>query len=369
MRIGIDGRALQGSRTGIGRYVYELCRELDRILPDAQFFVYSSAPLEMPVLSDRWVLRLDESSLAKNMKAVLWLKYRCGQLCDKDNLDVFWGAATFLPQLRSTVRTVITVYDLTFKVVPNTMSVTHRWAFSLFFKKDVARANIVLAISKGTSDRLYDFFGRGADAIVYPAVGTNFTPQSDMLVQDALSQYALIAPYILAVATWEPRKNLELLIRVFLKMKAEGLLNEHKLVLAGGRGWKDQRLVALLDGTDSVIPLGYIPDDHLVALYSGADLFIFPSLYEGFGMPVREALACGAKVLTSDIPELREAGGDDAVYAPPTFDGIQRGILTGLAREKPAVTIGHHYPSWTLGAKKMITLLVGAAGSGPELRL
>lgn len=152
-------------------------------------------------------------------------------------------------------------------------------------------------------------------------------------------------------------------------MKAEGLLNEHKLVLAGGRGWKDQRLVALLDGTDSVIPLGYIPDDHLVALYSGADLFIFPSLYEGFGMPVREALACGAKVLTSDIPELREAGGDDAVYAPPTFDGIQRGILTGLAREKPAVTIGHHYPSWTLGAKKMITLLVGAAGSGPELRL
>lgn len=334
MRIGIDGRALQGSRTGVGRYVYELCRELDRALPIAQFFIYSSGPLEMPVLSERWVLRSDKSPLAKYMKSVLWLKCRCGLLCKKDNLDVFWGAATFLPKLPGTVRTVITVYDLNFKIVPETMSITHRWAFRLFFKKDIARANVVTAISKGSSDRLFGLFGRAADAIVYPAIDDSFNPQSETRVQEVLLRHSILRPYLLAVATWEPRKNLELLIHTFLNMKKQGLLTEHKLVLVGGRGWKDQRLAALLAGTDSVVPLGYVPDEHLAPLYSGADVFIFPSLYEGFGMPVAEASACGATVVTSDTPELREAGGEDVIYIAPTAEGIQDGILKALSQPK-----------------------------------
>lgn len=337
MKIGIDGRALQGARTGVGRYVYELCRELDRALPTAQFFVYSSVPLEMPVLSERWVLRLDKSPLAKYLKSVLWLKYRCGQLCKKDNLDVFWGGATFLPQLPRLVRTVITVYDLNYKIVPETMSITHRWAFRLFFKKDVARANVVTAISKGSSDRLFSLFGRAADAIVYPAIDTSFCPQTETRVQEVLSQHSLSRPYLLAVATWEPRKNLELLISTFLDMKKQGLLSEHKLVLVGGRGWKDQRLAALLSGSNSVVPLGYVPDEQLAPLYSGADVFIFPSVYEGFGMPVAEARACGATVVTSDTPELREAGGEDVIYVAPTTEGIQDGILKALSQPKKRV--------------------------------
>ena len=212
VKIGIDGRALQGSRTGVGRYVYELCRELDKVLPDAQFFIYSSVPLEMPVSSARWVLRLDELPLAKYMKSVLWLKCRCGLLCRKDDLDVFWGAATFLPQLPSTVRTVITVYDLNFKIVPETMGFTHKWAFKLFFKKDVMRADIVTAISKGSSWRLANLSGRAADAIVYPAVDASFKPQPEEIVNSLSSLYALPRLYLLAVATWEPRKNLELFI-------------------------------------------------------------------------------------------------------------------------------------------------------------
>ncbi len=351
MRIGIDGRALQGAQTGVGRYVCELCRELDRALPTAQFFVYSSVPFEMPVLSERWVLRLDKSPLAKYMKPVLWIKYRCGFLCKKDNLDVFWGAATFLPQLPCTVQTVITVYDLNFKIVPETMSITHRWAFRLFFKKDVARANAVTAISRGSSDRLFSLFGRAADAIVYPAIDASFSPQSEARVQEVLLQHALSGPYLLAVATWEPRKNLELLIHTFLGMKKQGLLSEHKLVLVGGRGWKDQRLAALLSGADSIIPLGYVPDDQLAPLYSGADIFIFPSIYEGFGMPVAEARACGTKVVASDTPELREAGGENVIYIVPTAEGIQDGILKALPQPKMrAKTNSANIRSWKSSA-------------------
>lgn len=369
MKIGIDGRALQGSRTGVGRYVFELCRELDKVLPNAKFFVYSSVPLEMPVLSKRWILRLDQSPLAKYMKSVLWLKYRCGLLCKKDNLDVFWGAATFLPQLPRALRTVITVYDLNFKIVPETMSITHRWAFRLFFKKDVARADVVTAISNGSSERLFKLFGRAADAIVYPAIDASFSPQSEILVQEVLLQHALSQPYLLAVATWEPRKNLELLIHTFLDMKEQGLLGEHKLVLVGGRGWKDRRLAALLSGNDSVIPLGYVPDEQLAPLYSGAEVFVFPSIYEGFGMPVLEARACGTKVVTSDIPELREAGGGDAIYVDPTAEGIRQGILVGLSQGKPSGIIKRRLPSWEIGARNLAAVLAGTAGVGSALRV
>lgn len=351
MIIGIDGRALQGSRTGVGRYVYELCRELDRLLPNAIFFVYSLVPIEMPIRSERWVLRLDKSSLAKYMKPILWLKYRCGLLCKSDNLDVFWGAATFLPKLPRSVRTVVTVYDLNFKLVPETMSITHRWAFRLFFKSDVLHANLVTAISRASSDRLLGLFGRAADAIVYPAIDASFNPQSEKRVQEILSRHRISRPYLLAVATWEPRKNLELLIRTVLDMKKQGLLTEHKLVLVGGRGWKDQRLAAILADSDSIVPLGYVPDDHLAPLYSGADVFIFPSIYEGFGMPVAEASACGTKVVASDIPEIREAGGVGITYVTPSADGLRQGILDGLSRSKELGRTQRTFPTWLESAR------------------
>lgn len=364
IRIGIDGRALQGARTGIGRYVFELCRELDRQLPDATFFVYSNVQIEMPVLSERWVLRLDPFPWAGKMKSVLWLKTRCGTLCRQDDLDVFWGAATFLPTLPRTVRTVTTVYDLNYKIAPETMSVTHRWAFRLFFKKDVACADVVLTISKGSSVRLHYFFGRSADAIIYPAINASFSPQSETHIQEVLLRQALSRPYLLAVATWEPRKNLELLIHAFLDMKRRGLLREHKLVLVGGRGWKDRRLAELLSGTDSVVPLGYVSDEQLAPLYSGAEVFVFPSIYEGFGMPVLEALACGTKVVASDILELREAGGEDTTYVAPTVAGLENGILTALSQPKMRNMDVSGLPSWKQGAAVLAAVM--AANRNPR---
>ena len=149
MKIGLDGRALHGVKTGIGRYVYELCCELDKSLPEAEFYVYSSVPIKLPIESNRWNLRLDNSFISKYLKPVLWLKLRCGMLCTKDNLDLFWGTATFLPKLKSNVIKIITIYDLNFKIAPETMSFTHLWAFRLFFKHDVKRADIIFSISEG----------------------------------------------------------------------------------------------------------------------------------------------------------------------------------------------------------------------------
>jgi glycosyltransferase involved in cell wall biosynthesis len=361
LRIGIDGRPLQGKRAGTGRYIFELCRELDKALPYAQFYVYSQVPVETPVSSERWVLRIDQSSAKKYMNSIMWLKLRCGTLCEKDKLDVFWGGATFLPRLSSNVMTVVSVYDLNHKIVPKTMTTAALWAYRLFFSHDINRADIILTISEGTSQRLYKFEGCKAAGVIRPAISKSFRVPSPLEIQNCLNFYNICSPYILSIATREPRKNLELLIRTFLNMKKEGLLPLHKLVLGGDRGWKNKRLTTLIEKETSsnIMSLGYISDDYLPSLYAGADVFVFPSIYEGFGIPVLEARACGTRVVTSDIPELREAGGANAIYITPSEIGIQKGILEALIRKSHEKHQESNMPTWEDGAKILSAALMG----------
>lgn len=136
-------------------------------------------------------------------------------------------------------------------------------------------------------------------------------------------------------------------------LRREGLIGSRKLVLAGGSGWKDAEIAAGISSAGECIKeLGYVPDQDLAALYSGADAFVFPSLYEGFGMPVLEARACGARVIASDLPELREAGGAEGVYVPPTYEGIREGILRALAMPPPPA-IDVTQDRWERGAASL----------------
>lgn len=350
LRIGIDGRPFQGLRTGVGRYVFELCRRLDTVLPDSTFFVYSNVPVELPGPAPRWILRVEPTDVFRKLKSVMWIKLRSHRLCIEDNLDVYWGGASFLPRLPNSVRTVLTIHDLNHRICPSSMSTTHCWAHKLFLGYDVMRANVVVANSLGTATRLSQYGYRSADEIVTPAVSPEFVPQTQDAIQACKDKLGIDSPYILAVATWEPRKNLELLIKTFIKMKCNGLLASHKLVLAGGKGWKDKKLIELLGqvGREYVYPLGYVTNGDLRALYSGAEVFVFPSKYEGYGIPVIEALACGARVVATDIPEIREAGGDSAVYISADEEGIAKGIMKALVLPRPEVPVS--LPTWEKGA-------------------
>lgn len=360
MRIGIDGRELYHERRGIGRYVLELCRELDRCLPEAEFFVYNRVPVALPVASDRWTLRTDPSPLGQRLSPLLWLKLRGGLLCRKDELDVFWGTSPFLPRLPPGVRSVVSVFDLCQVFTPETFDPLHLLGVRLFFARDVRKADAVLAISQGTSHRLQEHLGRLANAIVYPAVREIFMPQPEEAIRSCRELYHLPDSYLLTVAAWEPRKNLERLVRAFIELRERGLLPDRKLVLVGKRDRRSKRLTDLLeqDAGQRVVSLGYVPDEYLPFLYAGAEVFVLPSLYEGFGLPVLEARACGARVVASDTPELREAGGSDAIYVQPTTEGIQEGILTALAR-KPHPPVRSSLPTWEQGARTLATFLLG----------
>jgi len=346
VRIGIDGTPLSLKLTGIGRYTYEICKGLDALLPDARFFVYSKQPVVVPAISDRWTYRVDPWRGKEYLKNAAWLKFRAGRLCEEDGIEVFWASGTLLPQFRSAVRTVSTVYDLNYLVAPDSMARPTLWAHRLFFRRDVRKADAVCAISQGTADRLARHLDRRVDAIMRPAVGQSFgvVPQQD--IERTLAQLGIRPPYLLALGTLEPRKNLDRLVKAFLDLKQAGAIPSHKLVLVGGKGWRDEALTRLLQqcaGAD-VLPLGYVSEEHLPTLYGGADLFIFPSRYEGFGMPVAEALACGTRVVATDSPEIREAGGESPVYIEPTAEGIRLGILKALETKdvRPALR-----PRWT----------------------
>jgi len=342
LKIGIDGRCLRSPRAGVGRYVWELCRALDRILPDANFYVYNNRPVELPVQSPRWIPRQDPSSVARHLKGTIWLKLMHERLCRADRLDVYWAPATILPRLPRQVRTVSTVHDLNYLIVPGSMRRSTLWIHSLFLRRDLLRADRVVVNSSGTAHRLRQYLGLTASAVAQPAVDrTTFYRPAAKRITDVLHAYKIRRPYFLAVSKWEPRKNLALLLRVFVALShADERMSRYQLVLAGARGWKDRQLAGEIAGAprDSVLPLGHVPDTDLAALYAGCHAFVFPSVYEGFGIPVLEARACGARILASDVPEIREAGGSSATYIEPTWDRLTDGLLTMASAPPPQVS-------------------------------
>jgi len=332
LRLGIDGEALRLPLSGVGQYVLQLCRALEELLPDAQFFAYARLPAERLALpSARWTLRREARPLLRRLPSFLWLKTRGAALCRRDRLDVFWAGRTLHPRLAAPVRTLCTVHDLNHLVVPETMEAITRWSHRLWLRGDVARADCVVANSQGTAQRLRDMLALPVHGVVPPGLTEVYRPlpaadRAGALA--ALQALGITPPYLLSVATLEPRKNVELLFRTFVELTRRGELAGHQLVLAGARGWQDEALLRELRaaGADGVVLPGFVPDALMPALYGQARALLFPSRYEGFGMPVLEARACGTRVVVADSPELRESGGAHAIVIEPSLDGVREGL-------------------------------------------
>ncbi|GAB2888975.1 glycosyltransferase family 1 protein [Uliginosibacterium flavum] len=363
-RFGMDGDALRKPLSGVGQYIYKLCCEIEALLPAASFFVYTRLPAERLALpSARWQVRQEPWALVRKLPSFLWLKTRGAALARRDQLDVFWAGRTIHPGRGVARKMVVTVHDLNHRLVPETMERITRLSHVLWFERDVRSADVVLSNSQGTSDRLLHWVGRAADGIVRPGVTPAFRPFDALekeLAHPALAAFGIKPPYLLAVSTLEPRKNMEALVDAFVLLKQQGLIPDHQLVLVGARGWQNHTLASKIQAHAAlgiVLP-GYVPDELMPAVYALSAGLAMPSLYEGFGMPVQEARAAGVPVLVSDVPELREAAHGEAIIVSPDVTAIAAGLRQMLdARPLGSKGASGAIQSWRESAEGLLEML------------
>jgi glycosyltransferase involved in cell wall biosynthesis len=347
LRIAIDARsALSAERTGIGHYARELILRLPEVDPDATYVAWYLNARRLlrpwrrgrrffprrPNLIERW------SPIPARVFGRLSARYDWPPLDGLLRFDVLL-APNFVPPPTRTSRVVITVHDLAFQRFPGTAPlVTRRWLTRL--AGAVARAAEIIVPSAATEADLLDLYGVEAERVTVIHHGIDhdtFRPAGAMEVERVRRRYGIEGPYLLFVGGLEPRKNLPALLRAYATLP-DGI--RPSLVLAGASvPWNPEGRVGLNDALLRLPPdvrgavalTGYVADPDRAALYTGAAAFVFPSLYEGFGFPVLEAMACGTPVVTSSVSSLPEVAGSDAVLVDPTdVESIAHGLHQAL---------------------------------------
>jgi glycosyltransferase involved in cell wall biosynthesis len=240
--------------------------------------------------------------------------------------------------IRARVPTVVVVYDLSFRRYPATLTIRSRRFLNRWVPKSLQRADVVVAISEFTRQEILSTYDIDPEKVIVVPCAIDpdvFRPAESSAVDASLRAYDLPRGYVLTVGTLEPRKNLLGLVRAYRLLPAD-VKKEHPLVIVGGKGWRDSEIVRELSAYEAagepILRTGYVDDAMLPALYSGAAMFAYPSLYEGFGLPVLEAMACGAPVLTSNTASLPEVTAGTAVLVDPSApDVIASALMDVLA--------------------------------------
>ncbi len=270
---------------------------------------------------------------------VLWEQLAQGRALRALGADLAHGPV-FVGPLAAPCPVVVTVHDLSFLRYPYLFRPANRLYLRLFTRLSLRRARRVIAVSAHAAEETTRLLGvpREKIRVVYHGVDPVFRPLGGEEVAVFRARRGLPNRFVLFVGTLEPRKNLVRLIEAFARSGAD---EGTALVLAGARGWYDEEIFATVErlGLSSRVHFpGYVPNDELPLWYNAADLFAYPSLYEGFGLPVLEAQACGTPVLTSAASALPEAAGDGALLVDPTdveaiADGLHRLLTDEPLRE------------------------------------
>jgi glycosyltransferase involved in cell wall biosynthesis len=317
IRIGLDARLLAYRREGIARYILELASRLPQVIhdPDVRLVIFQSrkdpntwaAGPQVRVAHawtpphHRWEQHVWPLEVSLRRVAVL-------------------HSPDFIPPFSGSFRKVITVHDLHFLKYPNFMTGESRRYYAGQIERAVAVADHIIAVSWTTRADLIAHLGVPEDRItvIYEGASAVCRPLPPEQVREALARLSLEPGYVLFVGTWEPRKNIPMLLRAYARLR-ERRPDAPPLVLAGRRGWLYQEILEWPHRLHIADHLRWIegPDDQTLAiLYNGAAFLAFPSLYEGFGLPALEAMACGTPVVVSDRGALPEVVGEAGMVLP-----------------------------------------------------
>jgi glycosyltransferase involved in cell wall biosynthesis len=344
MKIVFDSRCFFEQKTGVGHYAYGLLKallETDSANAYTLFYGLTAKSSRKPL-----------SEFKKEGVTNILIRWP-GRLFDifvdrfpsipVDRLigdyDVFHCPNFVPPPLKGNV--VITVHDMAYQLYPSFFPETIRRSLTRHLDGSARMAKRIIADSENTKKDITKYlnFDSRKISVVHPAAGDNFKPMDDFtLIESVKQQYGIDGNYIGFFATLEPRKNAVALVQAYniLKKRIKGF--GHKLVLAGSPGWQNEDVFSYITSlglTNDVLVTGYVPDDDLPVLLNGAAVSVYPSLYEGFGLPPLEAMACGTPVITSNTSSLPEVVGDAGIMVDPEdIVGLADAIESVLSDEK-----------------------------------
>jgi len=326
MKIAIEAGVFANDRqSGVYYYTQRLLRALVEIDPDDRYnLVYFGHPggeaerfgLAAPNLELHPITWLPRKLYSAFLRTPLRLPI---DAVAGISPDIFIFPRFVRWPLRGAAKSIVVVYDTSYLDYPEAMETAHfGWYLRRAVPHSLRAATSIVTISEATKRSLMQHYGIAASKItvITPALDHSiYRPTTPEVVATMKRKYGIKRDYLLYVGTIEPRKNIATILAAYHELPAE-LRGRYQLVLAGGKGWKDAAIaaeVAALDPND-LVQTGFVAEEDLPTLYGGATLFIYPSAYEGWGMPVLEAMACGTPVITADNSSLPEAGGKAAHY-------------------------------------------------------
>lgn len=344
MNIGLDLSPLSTFRGGITTYTRSLLEALVGNGWGWYGYLYRG---EDPGIAG---LTVRKGTSWSRVEKTLWMRHEGSRLAGADPLDVFW--ATMYRRPRGKLPVVATVYDVMWKALPESMRFRTRWGLEAIAGRTIRSARRVVSISQATARDVKRYYGVDS-TVIYPGVSLRPAP-------------AKRGGYVLAVGTIEPRKNLARLFDALAQVP-----EIPRLLVVGPKGWKTSSILSRVH--DRIEFMGYTDD--LAGLYSGAEFLVYPSLYEGFGLPVVEAMACGCPVITSNVSSLPEAAGDAGILVDPTStDAIAEAMRTlwkDRDRRESMRAKGLEHAkkfTWARAAKEYAAVFTDAAGPGPRDR-
>lgn len=326
MRIGIDARMLEEASglTGIAISLLETLRQLNEIDQVNEYYLFSRKKIDCDIhFKKNWTLVTKDFP-----QGMIWYNTILIRMLKQYRIEIFWNTNHILP-LRKVrdCRYIVTVHDIAISKLKGIGEYSNIVKQKLFVKRSCENAYKVIAVSKATKNDLVEIMNVNPDKIFVNLNGGLSGERIDpnaMEQKKILHKWGMEEEYFLYLGTLEPRKNLLTLVKAFELYRQNGYGNE-ELIIAGGKGWRFEKTQEYIDKSiwkDHIHQLGYVSNEEKAALLKNSVAFIFPSLYEGFGIPILEAMESGIPVITSRVSSMPEVGGEAAFYIDNPTDEI-----------------------------------------------